>query len=317
MWIDHRGMVGQLSDESAIMCPLMRLVSLAIILTVAGCGGGGSDTPVEGDGSGTASDETSAPPLPPLMRHVTDQPDVYPNEYQVHVIYAVPQDGVDNELDVNRIIAGTITVSNEFFSTASGGKTIRYDLTTDGELDVTFLSLPDRDGSYAANGAFAREAIQEDVLAAGFTDSRKIYLVYYDGTNSTACGGAPPLDTGDPVAVLYLKGAVPGSVPCANNPLARAGGPAGYWEWAAAHEIVHALGYVDACAPNYEATRPAHVGDDPSDLMYAGSAPWNPTTVDPGQDDYYGANLPVECPRNLFFSAFLEPRDGTELPPNF
>lgn len=92
---------------------------------------------------------------------------------------------------------------------------------------------------------------------------------------------------------------------------------AGYWEWAAAHEIVHALGYVDACAPNYEATRPANVGDDPSDLMYAGSAPWNPTTVDPGQDDYYGANLPVECPRNLFFSAFLEPRDGTELPPNF
>ncbi len=288
---------------------------LISVLAISACGGGGgnnsSDNPSDPGGGGPP------PPPPEFARQTTDQPDLFADEYQVHVIYAVPQDGQDNELDMTGEIAGSIAAANEFFLAASGGKIIRFDFTADGDLDVSFLRLPDLDAEYAANGLFAREAIQADVLAAGFTDPRKIYLVYYDGTNDKACGGAPPLGTGDPVTVLYLQGAVPGFVPCGSNPLAPDIGPAGYWEWSAVHEAVHAFGYVDTCAPNYNASRPAHVGDDPSDLMYAGSEPWLPTTVDPGQDDYYGANVPAACARNLFFSAFLEPRDGDQLPPNF
>ena len=289
---------------------------LLSLLAITACGGGGgnnSSTNTAGPGGG----DTSSPPPPRFARQTTDQPDLFPDEYQVHVIYAVPQDGEDNELDVDGVIAGSIAASNAFFLTASGGKSIRYDLTTDGELDVTFVRLPDLDAEYAANGFFVREAVQADILAAGFNDPRKIYLVYYDGNHGKTCGDAPPLGTGDPVVALYLQSVVPGFPPCGSNPLAAENEPAGYWEWTAAHEVVHALGYVDTCAPNYNANRPAHVGDDPSDLMYAGPAAWRPTTVDPGQDDYYGANVPADCVRNLFFSAFLEPRDGDQLPPNF
>ncbi len=289
---------------------------LLLILAIAACGGGGGGNPPASPND-PGSGGMSTPPPTTFARKTTDQADLFPDEYQVHVIYAVPSDGVDNELDIGGVIAGSIAASNNFFMTASGGKKIRYDLTVDSELDVTFLRLPDLDAQYAANGLFAREAIQEDVLAAGFTDPRKFYLVYYDGSNGRACGGAPPLGTGDPVAVLYLQSVIPGFPPCGDNPFASESDPAGYWEWSAAHEVVHGLGYVDTCSPNYDPSRPAHVGDDPSDLMYAGTEPWVPTTVDPGQDDYYGANVPAGCVRNLFFSAFLEPRDGDQLPPNF
>ena len=252
-----------------------------------------------------------------FARQTADLPDRFPDEYQVHVIYALPADGVDNELAMSGVIAGSIASSNRFFSAASGGKTIRYDLTDTGDLDITFVRLTGLDAEYAANGLFAREAIQADLIAAGFTEPRKVYLVYYDGSNGSACGGAPPLGTGDRFTVLYLQSEIPGFVPCGDNPFAAASAPAGYWEWSAAHEVVHTLGYVDTCSPNYNDRRPAHVGDNPNDLMYAGNQAWQPTTVDPGQDDYFGANVPGGCNRNLFFSAFLEPRDGDQLPPNF
>jgi hypothetical protein len=61
----------------------------------------------------------------------------------------------------------------------------------------------------------------------------------------------------------------------------------------------------------------AHTGDNPRDLMYAGPQQWAPAFLDPGEDDYYGASVPPACEYNLFLSAFLEPRDGNQLPENF
>ena len=56
------------------------------------------------------------------------------------------------------------------------------------------------------------------------------------------------------------------------------------------HEIMHTLGFVPTCAPHH--TLAGHVSDDPRDLMYAGSAPWQPSILDVNHDDYYGANVP-------------------------
>lgn len=284
-----------------------------IVLFVASCGGGG--------GGGTNAQSVVEPengtgnsPPPTLQRWLTDQPDLFPDEYQVHVIYAVPTDGVDNRFDVDGTLAASIGISNRFFRDASGAKEIRYDLAIDGSLDVTFVDLPNAGADYAREGVFAREAIQADVLAAGFNDPRKVYLVYYDGRFDLPCGGAgPPIGTGDPVAVMYLRGSS-----CSNRyQFAQGAEPAGFWEWAAAHEVVHALGFVRTCSPNHNDFAVAHTGDTPRDLMYAGAQSWDPNTIDPGQDDYYGANVPPECGYNLFLSAFLEPRDGDQLPENF
>jgi hypothetical protein len=58
-----------------------------------------------------------------------------------------------------------------------------------------------------------------------------------------------------------------------------------------AHELVHALGAVAPCAPNYGNN--GHVIDDPTDLMYDGGDGSRVTPddirLDPQRDDYYEA----------------------------
>jgi hypothetical protein len=61
-----------------------------------------------------------------------------------------------------------------------------------------------------------------------------------------------------------------------------------------AHELVHALGAVDTCAPHYG--RNGHVTDDPRDLMYDGPDQVDPAqlVLDPGHDDYFTTGR-VDC----------------------
>jgi hypothetical protein len=85
---------------------------------------------------------------------------------------------------------------------------------------------------------------------------------------------------------MYLQSSC--AQPLANSP--RAG--MGYWEAATVHDLMHTLGIVAECAPNHDVKRPAHVGGDPTDLMWAGKGNWLPTgyanaVLDVGHDDYY------------------------------
>jgi hypothetical protein len=62
-----------------------------------------------------------------------------------------------------------------------------------------------------------------------------------------------------------------------------------------AHELVHALGAVDTCAPHYG--RNGHVTDDPRDLLYDGPDEVDPAELllDPGHDDYYQTGRTGAC----------------------
>ncbi len=51
------------------------------------------------------------------------------------------------------------------------------------------------------------------------------------------------------------------------------------------HEIFHLLGVVSTAAPNHALA--GHVGNDPTDLMYAGPLVWRPSTVDVTKTNYY------------------------------
>ena len=51
-------------------------------LAIAACGGGG--------GNNSSGNTPPPPPRPESGRQTTDQPDLFADEYQVHVIYAVP-----------------------------------------------------------------------------------------------------------------------------------------------------------------------------------------------------------------------------------
>jgi hypothetical protein len=221
-----------------------------------------------------------------LPRVTTDRPDDSAAP-QIHVIYALPSDGADRALDENGTLNDSVTSWNAWLANQTGGPNLRLD-TSNGMLDTTFVRLPESDAQIEARGAFVRDELEKQLHALGFNQPQKIYAVYYDGRSTISCGGGawPPVLPGN-VAALYLHGLYNGPVPCDTNRWGSVGGPR-YLEFAMIHEILHTLGFVPTCAPHH--TSAGHVSDSPADLMYAGSAPWAPSTLDVGHDDYYDAH---------------------------
>lgn len=231
------------------------------------------------------------PPVPvipaPGSRASADRPDERSGAL-VHLLYVLPSDVSDRHLDTNGVIANSFSASQSWIRQA-GGIQFRLD-TYDGKPDISFYRMSRTNADAASAGASVRDLIEQELVSAGFDQPNKILLVYYDGLNTTACGSAawPPVFQGT-VGALYLTGAVPGRVPCGDNPLAGSGDVAGYWEQSAAHEILHLAGMVPTCAPHR--TLGGHVSDSPTDLMYAGDQPWAPTVLDFGSDDYFHAGI--------------------------
>jgi hypothetical protein len=248
---------------------LDRAIVAAVALVLAACGLAGSAAALDRS-TADRPDEVAAP--------------------MVHAVYALPSDGADRALDTNGVLAASVDSWEAWFAGQTGGERLRLD-TFGGALDVTFVRLGETDAELARQGAFLRDAIERELGAAGFLRADKVYAVYYDGSSPFACGGGawPPTLPGR-VAALYLHGAPPGAPPCDTNRFAGPGEPPGYLEFAMIHELLHTLGFVPTCAPHH--TRAGHVSDDPSDLMWAGDAPWTPAVLDAGHDDYFHAGLP-------------------------
>jgi len=222
---------------------------------------------------------------------------------QIHLIYAIPSDGPDLELDKNGSIRASVASAQSWLAKESGGPRLRFD-TCQGDLDVTFVRLPRTDQEYAAFGDKVRDQVEYDLWSAGFSAPNKIYAAYYGGS-LVKCGQGPqPPDLPGNVVVLaprtlHCEEAFPASSP-----------PAG-WEFTLIHEVFHALGAVSPGAPNYCGAKdcaPGHVaqpqGQAQDDLMVAPK--WEfPSRLDVGNDDYWGHSQGgfVDVSR----SAFLEP----------
>ena len=156
----------------------------------------------------------------------------------------------------------------------------------------------------SARGPYVRDELEKLLRAKGFNKAGKIYLVFYDGHSTYACGGGawPPVLKGS-YAALYLRGEIPGYLPCEENPFAADEGSPGYWEYALIHEIFHTIGFVASCATNFVLS--GHVGDNNQDLMYAGALPWFPSLLDFNRDDYF--DRPDRDCLDLVDSVFLLP----------
>ena len=219
-------------------------------------------------------------------RSMTDRPDDISGA-QIHPIYVLPHDGADVRLDTNGTIATSLAAIQHWLSSTISQR-LRLD-TFQGSPDITFFRLALTDEQVAAMGPFVRDQIERELSQAGRVSVDKLYAVYYGGKSTVACGGAawPPALRGV-VAALYLHGEPPGARPCHTNPLGMSPTTMGYWEFSMLHELFHVLGAVPTDAPNHVLR--GHVGDDPTDLMYAGPQPWDPQVIDVGRDDYYGHN---------------------------
>lgn len=243
--------------------------------------------------------------LPVLARSTTDRADGDPSA-KVKLVYAVTSDATDRQMDTDGTIHRSVSSWQRWLSAQTGGRALRLD-TSQGALDIAFVRLARTDAAYAGYGTTMRDSLEKDMAALGFNQADKLYLVFFDGINTTSCGSAPHVpDLPGQVAGVYLRGLPPGAAGCATNPIAASPTAApGYLEFVSLHEVLHMLGIVSVWAPSFIPGN--HVGDDPSDLMYAGASPWTPSRLDQGRQNYYNpAGLPNGI-ANLATSPYLMP----------
>ncbi|MCC7132092.1 MAG: Ig-like domain-containing protein [Gemmatimonadales bacterium] len=258
----------------------------------------------------TASNSGLSTPIRATGRYpraTADRPDEVQGN-QFHLIYAVPSDGVDRALDGSGRLAVSAAVAQRFLAVSTGGRRLKLDTFNGGVLDITFVRLSRTDARIGA-GANPVDSIEVDLAQSGTLKPGKLYLVWYDGGSRDACAQAklPPGNPGQ-VGALYLKGSFSGGTgQCLDLAAGMAAAPSDapkYWEFLLAHEALHTIGVVGAQAPHHQAAFPGHV-PEPTDLMYAGTAPWAPSVVDVGGDDYAGSGLAGSVP-NLLTSSFGE-----------
>lgn len=227
-------------------------------------------------------------------RSAVDRPDNLAGP-QIHVMYVVPSDGEDRQLDIDGTLARSLASLHTWFSQRSNGLALRFD-TFAGNIDLTFHRLLRSNAELTAFGAFVVNQIEQELRTAGRVRPGKLYAVYYDGGSTHACGGSawPPRVQGQ-VAAMYLRGA-PNGVQCgAQSFVTSATDFPKYWEFAMLHDILHTLGIVADVAPNHTVAYPGHVPNR-NDLMYGGSGSWiidATTVIDVGGDDYFGPNVPA------------------------
>ena len=73
-------------------------------------------------------------------RSFTDNPDII-NGKQIHAIYLLPCEREDRKFDVNSNIEFSLLAINKWFLDKSANQELRFDLTNDNQIDVTFLRV--------------------------------------------------------------------------------------------------------------------------------------------------------------------------------
>ena len=204
-----------------------------------------------------------------LPRATEDRPDEVAGE-QVHLVYAIPTDAPDEQLDVNGELNASIARMQGWLAGQTGGPKLRLD-TYQGQPDITFVRTslePNLDENLN---------VRQYVERLGFTNPKKLYLMYF-GTfeDPYACGKANII-----AAIVFLS--------CTSN--LPSGPPFSLIDAVAMHEVLHALGAVPDGAPH--GVYGGHV-DDPRDIMHCcghqidDESGQVTAALDPGRDDYYG-----------------------------
>jgi hypothetical protein len=232
-----------------------------------------------------------------------DRPDAVAGR-QVHVIYALPSDGVDRFADVGPGITTDLAATVSWWKQQDFTRAPRFDLAafscfpSMGALDISQVRLP-QNAAYYYDEATRFDRIGADLVAAGFGNIDKKYLVYYDAPSLPygACGQGrenPTQGGSFGYAEVYLAPNIesaPSSSGCGQieSPANRGG----YSAIVATHELIHTFGALDTWSavhpPHACPDSPAHACDNDLDIMQpAGKTYWlDNVSLDVGHDDYY------------------------------
>jgi hypothetical protein len=204
-------------------------------------------------------------------------------EYAVQLVYAIPQDGEDRELDLDGTIHGTVESAQDWLDEETDGRRVNMVVDEDGIPTIERLELTRTDEELSNTiDSDASYQIEYEARAAGFNEPGILYAIYYEGVGESreVCGATPSPEFGPGNSfTLFLHSG------CEQFSFVGADEDADFWELTFMHELFHALGAVERCAPNGE---DGHI-NDPSDLMFGEAEPWDyPVHLDVDRDDYYG-----------------------------
>ena len=241
--------------------------------------------------------------LAPNPRHDRDQPDDLAGP-QVHVVYALPIDAEDGNLDRYGDLERSLEAIQHWLE-AGIGRRLRLDTAGD-RLDVTFLRLPFTAQEGEERGGSLIQDLEGAIRDGLGTAPDKAYAVYYAGRSGDDCGSASA-EGRIAVAFVHPEGCSPRAVGARRETVST-------YEAVMVHELLHVFGAVPECAPDRLETS-AHVGTRVEDLMYAGPE-WSghdEVVIDAGRDDYFGHGR-SDC-LDTAASEFWEPAAAVETRP--
>ena len=221
-------------------------------------------------------------------RTTVDQPDEEAN--LIHLVYALPADGIDEKWDVNGTIESIAASMQLWLRERAPVEGLRFD-TKNGVLDITFVRL-DLTSSQIAQAQTTSIPLMDGLLEAGLDDPAKIYAVWFPfrgrAAALSAICGAQTIKNGVKFSFTYFeRHDDPEPNRCVNQ------------HTIMLHEVFHALDAVSPCAPNYlkqsQGLRKGHVNDDSNDLMYGGDKLGVMIELDKDRDDYFGHGV-AGCP---------------------
>ena len=236
------------------------------------------------------------------MPSATDRPDIVGGD-QIHVIYATPSDSPDRFAALASAITTDLNAVNTWWKRQDPTRAPRFDYATlgctgFGALDISDVKLPHDTAFYSQLSTPRLSLLRDDLVAAGFTDPAKKYLVYYDQAQASASWNAA-------TRTSARRAAAPrGTRPCSSHRTSGSGAArgcgsiaasaprGGFLAVVAAHEIVNELGALDPATPGPPHRCPGdafHPCDSNLDVLYPTPAA---TTIDAaildfGHDDYY------------------------------
>ncbi len=233
-------------------------------------------------------------------RSFFDQKDIF-NSYQIHTVYILAKDSKDKKFDVNGTIKKILEDSNNLLF-KNTDKKFRLDLRENGELDISFLrvnkSKKEINRLENAAGYFTGMAALN-----GFHHPKKVYAIFYQDYYGREWGQVgDAIFSGSKGEVEIASGVT--YLGFNDAPIKEAWIPN-------THELFHALGFVQLCAPNAIVERGSSWGKNDhlntmNDIMSDRGGDFY--GIDTKRNQYYDHSNP-ECEMDLKKSAFLEPTE--------
>lgn len=232
-------------------------------------------------------------------RSFIDQEDIT-DDYQIHPIYILASDSKDKKYDLNGTLVKILERSNQQLLKYTDEQKFRYDFTKEGNIDLSFIRVnktkKEINRLENAAGYFTGMAALN-----GFHHPKKIYAIFYQDTYGREWGQlGDALFSGPKGEVEIASG-----VTYLGKELVNEG-------WIPnTHELFHAFGFVQLCAPNaiIEKNSPWGKNDHTTtsnEMMGEGGG--DLYGIDTGRNQYYDHSN-SNCEMDLKKSAYLEPTE--------